>query len=115
MADFIAKVAKGIATKGLVLIKQLADVIAMMADGITTKGLFYFSLRSEVLNRTSSHMCGRWYLPMFLLRDGLLTLMYNASLNLIGTIKEEEACDVTGSSKVDICESCWIWLGRSFM
>ena len=24
-------------------------------------------------------MWGRWYLPMFLLRDGLLTLMYNAS------------------------------------
>ena len=24
-------------------------------------------------------MCDRWYLPMFLLRDGLLTLMYNAS------------------------------------
>ena len=25
--------------------------------------------------RTSSHTCGRWYLPMFLFRDGLLTLM----------------------------------------
>ena len=33
-----------------------------------------------MLNRTSSHMCGRWYLPMFLLRDGLFTLMYIASL-----------------------------------
>ena len=40
----------------------------------------YFNLSSEVLNRTSSHMCGRWNLPMFLLRDGLLTLMYSASL-----------------------------------
>ena len=38
-----------------------------------------FILSSEVLNRTSSHMCGRCYLPMFLFRDGLLTLMYNAS------------------------------------
>ena len=25
--------------------------------------------------RTSSHTCGRWYLPMYLFRDGLLTLM----------------------------------------
>ena len=32
-----------------------------------------------MLNRTSSHICGRWYLPMFLFRDGLLTLMYRAS------------------------------------
>ena len=28
-------------------------------------------------------MCGRWYLPMFLLRDGLLTLMYKASLMVL--------------------------------
>ena len=39
----------------------------------------YFNFSSEVLSRTSSHMCGRWYLPMFLFRDGLLTLMNNAS------------------------------------
>ena len=39
----------------------------------------YFNFSSEVLNRTSSQMWGRWYLSMFLLRDGLLTLMYNAS------------------------------------
>ena len=39
------------------------------------KGI-YFNLSSRVLNRTSSHTCGRWYLPMFLLRDGLLTLIY---------------------------------------
>ena len=29
--------------------------------------------------RTSSHVCGRWYLPTFLLRDGSLALMYIAS------------------------------------
>ena len=40
---------------------------------------FYFSLSSEMFSRTSSHMCGRWYLPTFLFRDGLLTLMYRAS------------------------------------
>ena len=49
-----------------------------VADGIAT-GSYYFSLSSEVLNRTSSYMWGRWYLPMFLFRDGLLTLMYRAS------------------------------------
>ena len=40
----------------------------------------YFNLSSEVLSRTSSQMWGRWYLPMFLSSDGLLTLMYSASL-----------------------------------
>ena len=43
-------------------------------------GSVHFNLSSEVLNRTSSHMRGRWYLPMFLFRDGLLTLMYKASM-----------------------------------
>ena len=51
---------------------DLADVIC--------HGSIYFNFSSEVLSRTSSHMWGRWYLPMFLLRDGLLTLIYNASL-----------------------------------
>ena len=40
--------------------------------------MMYFNLSSGMLNRTSSHICGRWYLPTFLLRDGLLTLMYRA-------------------------------------
>ena len=31
------------------------------------------------LCNTSFHICGRWYLPMFLLRDGSLTLMNRAS------------------------------------
>ena len=35
----------------------------------------YLSFSSVLLIRTSSHIWGRWYLPMFLLRDGLLTLM----------------------------------------
>ena len=43
------------------------------------QGQFYFNLSSEVLTRTSSQTCGRWYLPTFLLRDGSLTLMYRAS------------------------------------
>ena len=45
----------------------------MKADVIATG--FYFSLSSMLLIRTSSDTCGRWYLPMFLFRDGLLTLM----------------------------------------
>ena len=47
-----------------------ADVIAFVAGVIATGS--YFSLSSMLLIRTSSHTCGRWYLPMFLLRDGLL-------------------------------------------
>ena len=49
-----------------------------MADGIAT-GQCYFNFSSEVLSRTSSHVCGRWHWPMFLLRDGLFTHLYNAS------------------------------------
>ena len=69
MADVIVQVADGMVT----LIIMLADVIAKwqmewplqgwsfgrfychVADGIAT-GSYYFSLSSEVLNRTSSHM-----------------------------------------------------------
>ena len=39
----------------------------------------YSNFSSEVLSRTPSQMWGRWYLPIFLLKDGLLTLKYNAS------------------------------------
>ena len=71
LADVIAMVADGITTQGGY---YLADVIAMVADGIAT-GQLYFNFSSEMFNRTSSHMCGRWNLPTFLLRDGLLALM----------------------------------------
>ena len=43
----------------------------------------YFILSSEPLNRASSHMWGRWYLPIFLFRDGILTLMYIDSFIII--------------------------------
>ena len=70
---------------------HLADVIAMrvedwqvfkasVADVIATRVWYYFNFSSVMLFRTSSHTCGRWYLPIFLLRDGLFTLMYIASL-----------------------------------
>ena len=34
-----------------------------------------------MLNRNSSQMCGRWYLPIFLFRDGSLILIYRASFD----------------------------------
>ena len=39
-----------------------------------------FNFNSDVVCRTSSHIWGKWYLPMFLFRDGSLTLMNRASL-----------------------------------
>ena len=53
-----------------------------MADGMAT-GSYFLNLISGMLNRTSSHMCGRWYFPIFLLRDGLLTLRYKAPLMVL--------------------------------
>ena len=50
-----------------------ADVIGFVVDVLTTG--CYLSLSSMLFIRTSSYTCGRWYLPMFLFRDGLLTLM----------------------------------------
>ena len=74
LAGDICQVADGIATVGWMC----------MLDGISIgrwnrHGSIQFSLSSEVVNRTSPHICGRWNLPMFLLRDGLLTLINNAS------------------------------------
>ena len=41
--------------------------------------VIYFVFSSEMENRTLSQMCGRLYLPVFLLRAELLTLMYITS------------------------------------
>ena len=47
-------------------------LLAMFIDG---KCLFiYFNCISGDLTSTSSQICGSWYLPIFLLRDGSLTL-----------------------------------------
>ena len=40
----------------------------------------YWSFSSGALTSTSSHMCGSWNLPIFLFRDGSLTLINIASL-----------------------------------
>ena len=55
----------------------MADVIA--SGRWKSHRVIYCNFSSEVLTRTSSQTCGRWYLPTFLLRDGSLTLMYRAS------------------------------------
>ena len=44
----------------------------------------YFSCISGDLTSTSSQMCGSWYLPIFLFRDGSLTVISISSLiNLV--------------------------------
>ena len=68
-------VADGIATAGC----ECSLLVDVVLRGQMDMGN-YFILSSEVLCRTSSHIWGRWYLPMFLFGDGLFTLMYNASL-----------------------------------
>ena len=40
----------------------------------------YLSLSAAEFTSTASHMCGSWYFPIFLFRDGSLTLIRNASL-----------------------------------
>ena len=40
----------------------------------------YLNFNSGDLTNTSSHLCGSWYLPIFLFRNGLFTLINIASL-----------------------------------
>ena len=58
----------------------VADVNASGRWKKTTR-VNYFNLSSGVLSRTSSHTCSRWYLPIFLSRDGSLTFncLFNCS------------------------------------
>ena len=46
----------------------------------------YFCLHFGVFTTTSSHICGRWYLLMFLLGDGSLTLYINGFIYWSGKI-----------------------------
>ena len=45
--------------------------------------IIYFSFNSGDLTNTSSQICGSWYLPIFLFRDGSLTLISMASLMVL--------------------------------
>ena len=60
-----------------------SDVITISNRWNGHRVLFCFSLSSGLLHRTLSHMRGRWYLPVFLFGDGLLTLMYRASFMVL--------------------------------
>ena len=46
----------------------------------------YLNLSSGDLTNTSSHICGSWYLPIFLFRDGSLTLISIAPLMTLAII-----------------------------
>ena len=48
--------------------------------------IIYFSFNSGDLTNTSSHICGNWYLPIFLFRDGTLTLISMASLMVLALL-----------------------------
>ena len=98
LADVIANVMANVFTicgrwnshficDGLMLLpcgRWYSHLVGMWADVIWPDGMShwvnYFSFSSLLLLRTSSHIWGRWYLPMFLFRDGPLTLMYMDSL-----------------------------------
>ena len=55
--------------QGLETILVVTDVILHGVNMLY--GYFIlFSLSSGVFTRTSSHICGRWYLPMFQYGDG---------------------------------------------
>ena len=48
----------------------------------------HFRCRLGLLNKTSSHMWGSWYFPMFLIRDGSLTLMNMVSLVVLVMVRD---------------------------
>ena len=48
--------------------------------------VIYFVFSSDMENRTLSHICGRLYLPIFLLRVGLLTLIYIATFMALAIV-----------------------------
>ena len=62
--------------------ETVMQAIAQTEDIVMLK-CCYFSLSSGVLNRTSSHMCGSWYLLMSLFGDGSFTLMNIASFMVL--------------------------------
>ena len=81
MADVICQSGRWNSLPGWVML--WSDVITISGRWNDHRVLCYFSLSSGLLHRTSSHMWGRWYLPMFLFRDGLLTLVYRASFMVL--------------------------------
>ena len=76
-------------------------------------GSVYFNFSSLLLIRTSSHIWGRWYLPMFLFRDGLLTL-----INIDSLISLDRFCSPLptmlkfSSEVVWPVALLWSWIGE---
>ena len=89
-----------------------ADLITLVADGKAT-GSIYFNLSSVLFIRTSSHIWGRWYLPIFLFRDGLLTLMNIDSLNSLERFCSSLPTMLKFSSvAVWPMMLLWLWIGE---
>ena len=67
-----------------ILTLWVRDVLEPCGCQLVTRNLVlwgcFLSLSSCALTNTSSHICGSWYLPTFLFRDGSLTLISIASL-----------------------------------
>ena len=59
---------------------------AGVVDLVDLEGRTYLRWRSRVLNKTSSHVWGSWYLSMFLLRDGSFAPINMVSLMALGMV-----------------------------
>ena len=107
---------------GLMLLpcgRWYSHLVGMWVDVICLSGRWndhwvnYFNLSSLLLLRASSHMWGRWYLPMFLFRDGPLTLMYMDSLISLERFCSSLPTMLKFSSVVVWPEMLlWSWMGK---
>ena len=76
-------------------------------------GSIYFNFSSLLLIRTSSHIWGRWYLPMFLFKDGLST-----RINIDSLISLERFCSSLPTMLKFLSEVVWplvllqSWIGE---
>ena len=74
-------------------------------------GLYYLNSSSGDLTNTSSYMCGSWYLPIFLFRDGSFTPINTASLMVLAMLWSS-LCTILKLSR----DNSWLlMLWRSWM
>ena len=66
-----------------VMVQRSLILVNLVVHGCYCANYTYLVFSSGMANGTLFQMCGRLYLPMFLLRVGLLTLMYMASLMVL--------------------------------
>ena len=64
---------------------RVSPALMLLGNNYYSCCLFFicFSFNSGDLSNTSSHICDSWYLPIFLIRDGSLTLISMASLMVL--------------------------------